>query len=174
MPAHSSWQLIVATMQHTAASFRRDADDTLNRLEDDASGAVVNAARAAQMRMVMIAAGGFSMLEGILEQTRGWAAPFKELDQQLRAEGLTSTADDFMIYRLATNVLKHGYGESYEQLLRRDNVPFRVKARNEDYFEEGDVGEIPGLILVDDNFVHSCALVIEEALTALRIPRLDI
>lgn len=174
MPAHSSWQLIVATMQSTAASFRRDADDALSRVENDSSSDIVNVARSAQMQMVMIAIGGFSMLEGILEQTRGWASPFKELDQKLRAEGLTSIADEFTTYRLAINVLKHGYGNSYEQLLRRDNVPFRVKARDEYFFEEGDLGEIPGLVLVDHNFLLSCSHVIDKALTALRIPRLKI
>jgi len=161
-------------MQDTASSFRRESDDVMYLLKDDGSSAVVDAARMTQMRLVMIAVGGFSMLEGTLEQTREWTAPFRELDQQLRARGLNSVADDFMTYRLAINVLKHGYGDSYEQLLRRDNVPFRVKPCDENFFEEGDIGEIPGLVLVDDDFVHSCARVIEEALTALRIPRLEI
>lgn len=174
MPAHSSWQLIVATMQHTAASFRRDDGDRLDRLQDEGSSHVVNVMRSAQMRMVMVAVGGFSMLEGILEQTMGWAAPFQELDRNLRDQGLASTADEFMTFRLAINVLKHGYGQSYERLLRRENLPFRVKARDEYFFEEGDVSEIPGLVLVDDDFVRSCALIIEKAFTELQLPRLDI
>jgi hypothetical protein len=126
------------------------------------------------MRMVMLAVGGFSMLEGILEQTRGWKSPFIELDKNLRAMDQSMIADEFMTYKLAINVLKHGYGDSYERLLRRENLSFRVKAREENFFDEGDVSEIPGLILVDDQFVLSCAQVIEKAMFALQIPRLDI
>lgn len=174
MPAHSSWQLIVATMQGTASSFQSNADAMLERLKDDGSSAIVNGARATQMQMVMVAVGGFSMLEGILEQTRGWSAPFRELDEQLRAAGLNSIADEFLTYRLAINVLKHGYGDSYERLLQLSNLPFRVKGPDENFFDEGDVSEIPGLVLVDERFVHSCALAIEKALTALRIPALNI
>lgn len=161
-------------MQITAASFRHDADETANHLEDDTSSLVVNSARLARMRMVMLAVGGFSMLEGILEQTRGWNAPFRELDQNLRTIGQAAIADEFMTYKLAINVLKHGYGDSYDRLLRRGNLPFRVKAQGQRYFDEGDVSEIPGLVLVDDQFVLSCAKVIEKAMIALRIPSLDI
>jgi hypothetical protein len=174
MPALSSWQLIVATMQRTASEFQHDAQSIMERLAEDGSSHVVNASRSAQMRMVMVAVGGFSMLEGILEQTRGWSLPFQEVDRQLRAKGLISIADDFTIYRLAINVLKHGYGDSYERLLRRTDVPFRVKSRDENFFDEGDVSEIPGLILVDENFVQSCSLVIQDAMIALRIGRSDI
>ena len=174
MAAKLSWQLIVTAMEITAASFRHDADETVNRLEDDTSSLVVNSARLAQMRMVMLAVGGFSMLEGILEQTRGWDAPFRELDQNLRAIGQAAMADEFMTYKLAINVLKHGYGDSYDRLLRRESLPFCVKAQGQSYFDEGDVSEIPGLVLVDDQFVLSCAQVIEKAMIALRIPGLDI
>ena len=143
-------------------------------MRDDGSTVIVNYARSAQMQMVMVAVGGFSMLEGILEQTRGWAEPFSQLDRKLRAKGLTSTADDFMIFRQAINALKHGAGPSYEQLVRRDNLPFRVKSLDENFFEEGDVSEIPGLVLVDKNFVLACSIVIEQVCTALEIPRLDV
>lgn len=174
MPAHTSWELVVATLKASAASVQRENDEALDRLMDDGSSAVVNAARVSQIRIVMLAVGGFSMLEGILEQTRDWREPFIELDKELRAKGLGSIADEFLVYKMAINVLKHGFGRSYEWLLSRENLPFRVKNRDESFFEEGDIGEIPGLILVDHFFVHSCASVIEKALTALKIPRVEI
>lgn len=174
MSAQSSWQLIVTAMRYTAAQFRQETDTMMSLLEEDGSSRVVNAARFSQMRMVMVAVGGFSMLEGILEQTKGWTAPFRELDQNLREIGEDRIADEFMAFRLATNVLKHGSGNSYERLLRCGALPFRVKSRDENFFDEGDVSEVPGLVLVDEQFVISCARAIENAMTVLRIPRLDI
>ncbi len=126
------------------------------------------------MQMVMVAVGGFSMLEGILEQTRDWSSPFRELDDKLRKIGAASVANEFLAFRLAINVLKHGYGDSYERLLKKEGLPFRVKGKDQYFFDEGDVSEIPGLISVDVDFVHSCALAIEKAMTALRIPRSDV
>lgn len=174
MPAHSSWQLIVSTMQTTVALFRRERDKTIALLENDGSSRIVNFARSDQMRMVMVAVGGFSMLEGILEQTRGWSSPFKRLDQELRAKGHISIADEFLDFRLAVNVLKHGSGDSYKRLLIRENLPFRVKMDDEHFFNEGDVSEIPSLVLVDDDFVYSCAVLIEKCMIALGSFHLDV
>ena len=174
MPAHSSWQLIVATMQRTASFLHRDAEEELHRLRDDGSSSIVNYSRSAQMQMVMVAVGGFSILEGILEQTRGWAEPFNQMDRELRAKGLGAIADDFMNFRQAVNVLKHGFGRSYEQLIQRDKLPFRVKKADENFFDEGDIAEIPGLVLVDKDFVLACSIMIEQVCEALEIPRLDI
>ena len=174
MPAHNSWQLVVATMQSAASSFQKDADDALSRLEDDSSSNVVNVSRFARMQLVMTAVGGFSMLEGILEQSMGWTKPYQELEQRLRESGHASLADTLMTFKMAINVLKHGYGESYERLKRRSNLPFRVKLPEQQFFDEGDVSEIPGLILADHRFVHSCARVIEQAFTSLQIPSVEI
>lgn len=174
MPALNSWQLVVQTMMTAASAFQQAADEAIARLFQDGSSDVVNACRRTTMNLAMVAVGGFSMLEGVLEQTRGWQRPYQELEQNLREIGHDALAQTFNNYRLAINVLKHGYGESYERLLTRVDLPFRVKLPNERYFDEGDIGEIPGLILVDFAFVQSCAELIQDAFTALRIPQLDL
>lgn len=174
MPALNSWQLIVRTMRTAASAFQQDADETIAHLSESGSSEVINACRRATMNLVMVAVGGFSMLEGVLEQTRGWQHPYQELEHNLREKGNVALAQTFNNYRLAINVLKHGYGKSYERLLTQAGLPFRVKLPNEAFFDEGDVGEIPGLVLVDFAFVQSCAAVIEDAFTTLRIPRLDL
>lgn len=173
MPAHNSWELIVAVMRKAGSSFQEQADEALEALKDDGSSNVVNVSRSISMQLVMTAVGGFSMLEGILEQSKGWTKPYQELERQLRASGHGAVADTFMSFRLAINVLKHGYGESYERLRKRSNLPFRLKAPESSFFEEGDIGEIPGLILVDHDFVQSCAETIEQTFTSLKIPRTD-
>jgi hypothetical protein len=79
---------------------------------------------------------------------------------------LARTFDD---YRLAVNVLKHGRGRSYDQLLARSGeVEFEVKPPKESVVSEGDVSEVGVLIDVDDGFVRRCAAVIEEVSAVIR------
>jgi hypothetical protein len=161
-------------MLSAASSFQIEADATLDRLRADGSSNVVNTSRRSSMQLVMTAVGGFSMLEGILEQSMGWPKPFQELEQRLRDAGYVETSDRFNTFRLAINVLKHGSGESYDRLRKRNDLPFRIKLPGENFFDEGDISEIPGLVLVDMQFVHACAIAIEDAFTCLEIPSIDV
>jgi len=49
---------------------------------------------------------------------------------------------------LAVNVLKHGQGSSYEELLKTPNLPFTIKQPGDFFFDEGDIAEPEGLIHV--------------------------
>lgn len=76
----------------------------------------------------------------------------------------------FNDFKDAINVLKHGEGRSYDRLLkRRDVLPFKIRGRNEAFFQEGDVSEVATLIRVDDNFVMSVATVVREVFAALEM-----
>lgn len=174
MPALNAWTLVVATMQTAAESFQADFDDALDQLAEDGSSRIVNVSRIARMQLMMVAVGGFSMLEGILEQRGAGDHPFQELDRRLREAGHDTIADEFMCFRLAINVLKHGSGPSYDRLRGLGDVPFRVKAPDETFFDEGDVSEVPALVFVDNNFVQRCALTIERAFTVLQVPQTDV
>ena len=44
------------------------------------------------------------------------------------------------------NVLKHGRGQSYEELLATPNLPFFLKRSEDNFFEEGDIAEPESLI----------------------------
>ena len=62
----------------------------------------------------------------------------------------------FELFKSAINVLKHGRGPSYDELLRqKELIPFKVK-RSELFFNEGDIAEILMLIDVDDQFIVDC------------------
>jgi hypothetical protein len=70
--------------------------------------------------------------------------------------------DHFGILKLAVNVLKHGEGRSYKELLDKPALPFKLKKPGEAFFNEGDVAEVHTLIEVDDAFVIDCARTIRE------------
>ena len=63
---------------------------------------------------------------------------------------------EFHYVKLAVNALKHGNGESYKALIRKEIgiLNAKVKGIDENYFNEGDVSEIIALIDVDDVFIN--------------------
>jgi hypothetical protein len=70
------------------------------------------------------------------------------------------------------NVLKHGRGRSYKDLVKKaGSLPFRVKLPGEAFFFEGDVAEVSTLVEVDDAFVKLCAEVIHDVSVAINSMR---
>jgi len=54
--------------------------------------------------------------------------------------GAQDLKERFVNLRLAINVLKHGEGRSYTDLLEKAAaLPFRIKQPTENFFNEGDV-----------------------------------
>lgn len=87
-----------------------------------------------------------------------------KLKDYLKQSGNVELAETFNDYQLAINVLKHGKGRSYRQLLAKSSeLEFKVKREGDNFFFEGDVSEVSVLIDVDDQFVRRCATLIQEA-----------
>jgi hypothetical protein len=77
--------------------------------------------------------------------------------------------DYFEHFICAINVLKHGQGKSYNQLLSKsESLPFKIKLPGQNFFHEADVSEILTLIQVDDEFVLNCAEVIKRVSEEIR------
>ncbi|WP_146193600.1 hypothetical protein [Sphingosinicella humi] len=124
------------------------------------------------MQSAILAIGALQAFEGLLQQEKGWTNTFQELDRTLRASGRAELADRFFDYRDAINVLKHGEGRSYDKLVaRRDVLPFKVKAKHQAFFEEGDVSEGIRLVEADHVFVRQCSDTIQEIVEALALRR---
>src|SRR5688500_11775153 len=94
-------------------------NEIVDRLQTHAETPSVNALRMLTMLRAILAIGSFSVLEAVLQQSKGWENPFGELDKRLRTNGLDALADRFAEHRNAINVLKHGRGRSYEALVKR-------------------------------------------------------
>jgi hypothetical protein len=123
-----------------------------------------------RLQKIILVVGMFSLFEALLQQRMRWAQPFDRLNDFLRQCDRDELAEVFGDYRLAVNVLKHGHGRSYEQLLARScKLEFRVKPKEEYLFSEGDVSEVGVLVDVDDGFVRRCAALIQEASAIIRL-----
>ena len=88
---------------------------------------------------------------------------------------MQAVATSFEQLVAAVNVLKHGRGRSYEWLfVRKESLPFVVKARDQHFLLEGDVSEPDTLVFVDDEFILSHADLIESAAGIVQSVKPDI
>lgn len=109
------------------------------------------------------------MFDAILQAQLSCRNGFKSAINILKEKQSLKLHDRFDEFICAINVLKHGEGPSYETLLLKSELlPFRIKLRGENYFDEGDVSEIKTLIEVDDNFVMNCADLIDKVSEEIR------
>ena len=169
MGAADEYELITRAVHFTLSHAQEVGLQVVHELQTKAHTPLVNALRMLTMQSTITAIGCFSAFEAVLQQTRGWPRPFAEVNSLLRNRSMTELADRFLDYRSAINVLKHGAGPSYDRLLERQaNLNFKVKARGEPFFEEGDVAEGMRLIDADHQFVRQCSNLITEIVEALR------
>lgn len=144
--------------------------EALEILSHSGSTVAVNSLRGLRVQKTTIVVGMFSIYEAVLQDEFGFGNyAFRELKKIVSDAGESEISDTFESYQLAINVLKHGKGSSYEQLLTLvPNLEFKVRGDGSDFDEEGDVTDGQFLIQVDSSFVRRCAEVIEGSLAALR------
>ena len=150
---------LIFSLQIFADAEKRIVDEDLT----GASSIMVRNLQMIKLQKVISAIGMLSVFEAILqdrlEVEDGFAAARNiciDSDRQL-------IWHEFEAFRLAVNVLKHGHGRSYDELRKRHKeLPFKIKNKRGDFFEEGDVSEITTLIYVDDKFLQNCAGIIKQ------------
>lgn len=144
--------------------------EAIKLLEVSGNTVALNSLRSLRIQRAVIAVGMFSMFESALQAENEWAKPFTELKRLLCERGLQRLAIRFDHYRLAINVLKHGEGQSLDQLLAHRNIlEFDIKQSNDWFDEEGDVTESQFLIDADGNFVLTCAELIQEIYNEVKV-----
>ena len=144
---------------------------TIEALQKSGATTLVKTLQMVQLQKVVIAVGMFSIFDALLQDRLGCADGFKEAAAILNSLGATELEKRFDNLKLAVNVLKHGEGRSYKELLKKRTLPFRIKQPDEGFFNEGDLSEVSTLIEVDDTFVMNCADTIREVADAIKRAR---
>lgn len=122
-----------------------------------------------QLQKAIFAIGMFSMFDAILQDKLSCRNGFESAKKVLIVKQKLELHDRFNDFIRAINVLKHGEGRSYDSLLSKSEfLPFRIKLKEENFFDEDDVSEINTLIEVDDNFLLNCANLIEKISNEIR------
>ena len=125
---------------------------------------LVNTARLIRLQAAVLSVGMFSIFEAMLQDQMSWEKEaFEKLNRHFNQNENAELARTFDNYRLAINVLNHGRGHSYNQLVeRKSELEFKIKGLNEDFFFEGDISEVNILVDADGIFARRCAALIEE------------
>jgi hypothetical protein len=144
-------------------------DRVHEELQPSARTPLVTALRMLRLQRAILVTGMFSLFESLLQSEMGWTEPFDRLKEHLIQSGNTELVEAFNDYQLAINVLKHGNGRGYRQLLAKSpKLEFKVKPKGEALFFEGDVSEVSVLIDVNEQFVRRCAVLIQEVSAIIR------
>jgi hypothetical protein len=145
----------------------------LGELQRHGTTVLVKALQAIELQGAIVAVGMVAMFDAALQDALECKDGFAE------ALALIESAREHELYarfknvQLAVNVLKHGKGRSYIELMaRRELLPFRVRAEDE-FFNEGDVSELATLVRVDSAFLHYCAETIDLVAELIKRQRPD-
>ncbi len=164
---HQFGELISRSIGFVMAQLDKLQSETIDELQSSAATVHIKYLQAINLQMVINVVGAFAIFEAHLQDQfemkdgKETQYAFDEARKRLKAKGLNDLENRFGIIIEAIHVLKHGKGKSYEKLLSRGNLPFRIKQPDESFFEEGDVSEVQTLIYVDRKFVTDCLEVVD-------------
>lgn len=159
---HKFEDLIYRSTSFTLKILEETNSKIIEELETSASTIHVKNLQMIQLQKAISAIGMFSMFDAILQGKLSCENGFEEAKKVLKEKQNLELHNRFDKFICAINVLKHGKGRSYKNLLAiASSLPFRIKLPGENFFNEGDVSEIKTLIEVDDDFVLNCASLIE-------------
>jgi hypothetical protein len=166
---HSFSELIDRSTGFTLRALTEANNKTIEELQTSAATTLVKTLQMIQLQKAIFVVGMFSIFEAQLQDGLNCDDGFREANGILKDAGAAALKERFNDFQLATNVLKHGEGRSYEALVAKSGVlPFRIKLPGETFFFEGDVSEVSTLVEVDDNFVINCANIISEVSETLK------
>ncbi|MCF4165855.1 hypothetical protein L2U69_09395 [Zavarzinia compransoris] len=141
--------LLLRAAQVIANKAHAEASAIVEQMDREGGQTVfVNRLRTVTVEIEVAAVGIFSLFESRMQQHIPQGSFFGQLKQRLNAAGRNNLAERLHSYYLAVNVLKHGQGDSYNQLLNIPNLPFEVKRPGDSFFDEGDISEPEGLVNV--------------------------
>jgi len=166
---HEFTELIYRCTSFSLDSLNRANDEIIKEMESSSETILVKNLQMINLHRAILAVGMFSIFEAHLQDNLNCENGFSEAKKILNQAGEKDIQECFNYLILAVNVLKHGRGRSYDELLKRSNqLPFRVKLQDEYVFDEGDVSEISTLVEVNDAFVELCSKSIEEVSNVVR------
>lgn len=157
---HAFPELIDRCTAFTLQALEEAQGRTIESLQTSGATTLVKTLQMVQLQKVVSAVGMFSIFDALLQDRLECTDGFKEADAILDCAGAVRLKEHFGLLKLAINVLKHGEGRSYNELLGKAALPFNMKKPGEDFFDEGDVSEVQTLIEVDDAFVINCSTTI--------------
>lgn len=166
---HNFDDLIYRSTAFSLSALNQMNSKVINELSTNAPTIAVKNLQMIQLQKAIIATGMFSLFDAVLQEGLSSRNGFEKAKKVLIQKGKDELHDRFDDFICAINVLKHGRGKSYDELVAKsDSLPFRIKLPGESFFFEGDISGVSTFIEVDDKFVLNCAELIEQVSKEMR------
>ena len=162
---HQYFDLVYRAAASTLSALNES--DKLIRQGSGTTAAIKNL-QAIRLQKAIMAIGMFSLFESVVQDSTKCKNGFAEVRRCLEVQKETALAKRFSQFYAAVNVLKHGRGESYESLLRDNQLPFRIERAGAPLFVEYDLTGVATLVDADDRFVLDCAQLIRNVSDVVR------
>ena len=173
---HSFSELVDRCCIFTLTTLKEVEDRTIQELQTSGATSLVKTLQMIRLDKVIFAVGVFSIFEALLQERLNCDNGFTEAKKILNQSGEATLLDEFTNIELAVNSLKHGRGRSYHTLVAKSGGTLRsnIKRPSDNFFYEGDVSEVTGLIDVDDKFINDCIVVIARVSQVIQDNRRDV
>lgn|SRR5690606_4438551 len=160
---HKFSELVYISTISSLVGIEKTQKKVEQKLKTSSATRLVKALQSIRMQKIILAVGMFSIFEAWLQGHLNCDNGFVKAKEILTQSGDTELLEKFIDLELATNVLKHGSGRSYNKLLGKDGGTLKAHIREpgKDFYNEDDVSEIRSLINVDDGFITHCVRVID-------------
>lgn len=167
---HSFPELIYRATCFTLETLNEANDKTIESLQTSRATHLVKTLQMIRLQKTIMAVGMFSLYEAKLQDSLNSKNGFVEVKKILKDGKHDAILEEFIDIELAINVLKHGRGRSYDELIKKGGGTLKahIKQFDEKFFDEGDVSEISTLINVDDNFINHIMEVINKVSEILK------
>ena len=161
---HNFSELIERCTSFTLHNLAEVQNMTLKALENSASTIHIKNLQMINLQKTFFIVGVFSFYESILQDRLNCRNGFEEAKRILKKNDENLLLEKFTELFSIINVLKHGKGRSYENLIHKNSrkIEIRIKEPEEMFFEEGNVDEISSLIEVNDDLISQAISIINE------------
>lgn len=173
---HSFSELILRSSAFLENTLGEVENITLQALETSGATIHIKNLQMISLQKTFFFIGVFSYYEALLQERLECQNGFEEAKRILKENEDNLLLEKFIELQLVVNILKHGKGRSYNQLINKKDRKINViiKELESEYSEEGNVEEISSLIDVNNDFVENSINLINEFSSALQKYKPDI
>ena len=167
---HNFSELILHSSTFILSILKEIEDRTMQDLYNSPETIHIKKLQMINLQKTFFFIGVFSYYESLLQERLNSKNGFAEVKKILKNNNEFQLLEEFNELQCIVNVLKHGKGSSYNELLQKQKrkININIKHRNLNYFNEGNVNEICSIIEVDDKFITKSVRLINAIAIAIQ------
>jgi hypothetical protein len=144
-------------------------EDIGKALNENPKSIYIKALQGIELQKAIQVVGSLSIFESILQKQLNVDSGFQSAKMILKEKGMNELLKKFTYWINIVNVLKHGYGRSYKNLIDDEFPDIKIKSTEDAFFSEGDVSEVDTIIQINNEHIDIITDLILEVSKALEL-----